>query len=278
MKIDSHQHFWKYDANDYPWIGAEHLVIKRDFFPGNLKPILKASDIVGCIAVQARQTLEETNWLIELAEQNAFIKGVVGWLPLCDLQIDQTLEQYADRSHLVGVRHIIHDEPDDQFILRADFNEGISRLAPHDLVYDILIFEKHLSATIEFVDRHPNIQFVVDHIAKPKIHPDTFDQNWKTNLIELARRENVSCKLSGMVTEAPDFVWDQQLLTPYLETALEAFGPNRLLFGSDWPVSLLGTDYGKWIDAVNSALNELSLDEQAAIWGKNAQRIYKLAT
>ncbi|MBT3483247.1 MAG: amidohydrolase family protein [Opitutales bacterium] len=278
MKIDSHQHFWKYDANDYPWIGAEHLVIKRDFFPGNLKPILKASDIVGCIAVQARQTLEETNWLIELAEQNAFIKGVVGWLPLCDLQIDQTLEQYADRSHLVGVRHIIHDEPDDQFILRADFNEGISRLAPHDLVYDILIFEKHLSATIEFVDRHPNIQFVVDHIAKPKIHPDTFDQNWKTNLIELARRENVSCKLSGMVTEAPDFVWDQQLLTPYFETALEAFGPNRLLFGSDWPVSLLGTDYGKWIDAVNSALNELSLDEQAAIWGKNAQRIYKLAT
>jgi L-fuconolactonase len=278
VKIDSHQHFWKYDANDYPWIGAEHLVIKRDFFPGNLKPILKASDIVGCIAVQARQTLEETNWLIELAEQNAFIKGVVGWLPLCDLQIDQTLEQYADRSHLVGVRHIIHDEPDDQFILRADFNEGISRLAPHDLVYDILIFEKHLSATIEFVDRHPNIQFVVDHIAKPKIHPDTFDQNWKTNLIELARRENVSCKLSGMVTEAPDFVWDQQLLTPYFETALEAFGPNRLLFGSDWPVSLLGTDYGKWIDAVNSALNELSLDEQAAIWGKNAQRIYKLAT
>ena len=278
MKIDSHQHFWKYDANDYPWIGAEHLVIKRDFFPGNLKPILKASDIVGCIAVQARQTLEETNWLIELAEQNAFIKGVVGWLPLCDLQIDQTLEQYADRSHLVGVRHIIHDEPDDQFILRADFNEGISRLAPHDLVYDILIFEKHLSATIEFVDRHPNIQFVVDHIAKPKIHPDTFDQNWKTNLIELALRENVSCKLSGMVTEAPDFVWDQQLLTPYFETALEAFGPNRLLFGSDWPVSLLGTDYGKWIDAVNSALNELSLDEQAAIWGKNAQRIYKLAT
>ena len=278
MKIDSHQHFWKYDANDYPWIGAEHLVIKRDFFPGNLKPILKASDIVGCIAVQARQTLEETNWLIELAEQNAFIKGVVGWLPLCDLQIDQTLEQYADRSHLVGVRHIIHDEPDDQFILRADFNEGISRLAPHDLVYDILIFEKHLSATIEFVDRHPNIQFVVDHIAKPKIHPDTFDQNWKTNLIELARRENVSCKLSGMVTEAPDFVWDQQLLTPYLETALEAFGPNRLLVGSDWPVSLLGTDYGKWIDTVNSALNELSLDEQAAIWGKNAQRIYKLAT
>ncbi|MDG2255732.1 MAG: amidohydrolase family protein [Opitutaceae bacterium] len=278
MKIDSHQHFWKYDANDYPWIGAEHLVIKRDFFPGDLKPILKASNIVGCIAVQARQTLKETNWLIELAEQNAFIKGVVGWLPLCDLQIDQTLEQYADRSHLVGVRHIIHDEPDDQFILRADFNEGISRLAPHDLVYDILIFEKHLSATIEFVDRHPNIQFVVDHIAKPKIHPDTFDQNWKTNLIELARRENVSCKLSGMVTEAPDFVWDQQLLTPYFETALEAFGPNRLLFGSDWPVSLLGTDYGKWIDAVNSALNELSLDEQAAIWGKNAQRIYKLAT
>lgn len=278
MKIDSHQHFWKYNANDYPWIGTEHLVLKRDFFPGNLEPILKASDIFGCIAVQARQTLEETNWLIELAEQNAFIKGVVGWLPLCELQIDQTLEQYADRSHLVGVRHIIHDEPDDQFILRADFNEGISRLAPNDLVYDILIFEKHLSATIEFVDRHPNIQFVVDHIAKPKIHPDTFDQNWKTNLIELALRENVSCKLSGMVTEAPDFVWDQQLLTPYFETALEAFGPNRLLFGSDWPVSLLGTDYGKWIDAVNSALNELSLDEQAAIWGKNAQRIYKLAT
>ena len=123
MKIDSHQHFWKYDANDYPWIGAEHLVIKRDFFPGDLKPILKASNIVGCIAVQARQTLKETNWLIELAEQNAFIKGVVGWLPLCDLQIDQTLEQYADRSHLVGVRHIIHDEPDDELDVRVAINE-----------------------------------------------------------------------------------------------------------------------------------------------------------
>jgi L-fuconolactonase len=280
MKIDSHQHFWRYDATDYPWIGPEHLAIKRDFFPADLEPLLQNAGIDGCITVQARQTLEETNWLLELAAKNTFIKGVVGWLPLCDPQINQTLERYAKQSNLVGVRHIIHDEPDDQFILRADFNEGITQLAARDLVYDILIFEKHLPQTIEFVDRHPNLNFVVDHIAKPKIRAGTFDQEWQTNLTKLARRENVSCKLSGMVTEVHGPVWDRQLLAPYFETAIEAFGPDRLLFGSDWPVCLLKTDYPTWVDTIAAtlnALNALSKDEQAAIWGKNAQRIYKLA-
>ena len=277
MKIDSHQHFWKYDPIDYPWIGPEHLPIKRDFFPSDLELILQNTGIEGCIAVQARQTPEETNWLLELAAKNTFIKGVVGWLPLCDPQINQTLERYANQPNLVGLRHIVHDEPDDQFILRADFNEGISQLASQNLVYDILIFEKHLPQTIEFVDRHPNLQFVVDHIAKPKIRPETFDEEWQTNLTKLARRENVSCKLSGMTTEVHSPVWDWQLLAPYFETAIEAFGPDRLLFGSDWPVCLLKTDYPTWIDIVAATLTQLSKDEQAAIWGQNAQRIYKLA-
>lgn len=277
MKIDSHQHFWRYDATDYPWIGPKHLAIKRDFFPADLEPLLQNAGIDGCIAVQARQTLEETNWLLELAAKNTFIKGVVGWLPLSDPQINQTLERYANQPNLVGIRHIIHDEPDDQFILRADFNEGISQLTSRDLVYDILIFEKHLPQTIEFVDRHPNLNFVVDHIAKPKIRREIFDKEWQTNLTELARRANVSCKLSGMVTEVDGPVWDRQLLAPYFETALEVFGSDRLLFGSDWPVCLLKTDYPTWIDTVATALNALSKDEQAAIWGKNAQRIYKLA-
>lgn len=239
--------------------------------------MLQAQAIDGSIAVQARQSLEETDWLLGIADQYDFIKGVVGWLPLCEPRIESLLESYAAQAKLVGLRHVIHDEADDQFILRDDFNEGISRLASHDLVYDILIFEKHLPQTITFLDRHPNLRFVVDHIAKPKIRAGNFDQEWRTNLIELARRENVTCKLSGMVTEVDGPAWDSASLAPYLDTALEAFGPNRLLFGSDWPVCLLRTDYANWVDTVKAALAELSEQEQSAIWGGNARRIYKLA-
>ncbi len=277
MNIDSHQHFWRYNETDFPWITDALAKIKRDFLPADLAPLHQASGIDGSIAVQARQSLEETSWLLELADENESIRGVVGWLPFCDSQIDSALERFASRPKLVGARHIIHDEPDDAFILRDDFNAGIRKLAAHDLVYDILIFEKHLPATIEFVDRHPDIPFVVDHIAKPKIRPGNFDQAWRTNILELARRQNVACKVSGMATEVEGPAWDYELLRPYFETVLEAFGHDRLLFGSDWPVCLLKTDYARWVKTVQTFLQPLSLDVQAAIFGNNASRIYNLS-
>jgi len=277
MRIDSHQHFWKYDPIEYGWIGPDQSVLKRHYLPDDLEPLLASQRIDGCVAVQARQNLEETDWLLELADQSDLVKGVVGWLPIQDSDFERVLEAYRDRSRLVGLRHVIQAEPDDAFILRPDFNEGISRLENTGLVYDILIFEKHLPPAIEFVDRHPNQQFVLDHIAKPVIRSERFDKKWRQNLIELGRRENVACKLSGMVTEVRDDDWDEALLAPYFDTALEAFGPERLMFGSDWPVCLLRSDYPKWVRCVERVTDSLSKDEQAAIWGGNAQRLYKLA-
>ena len=274
MRIDSHQHFWKYDPIEYAWIGPDHSVLKRHYLPDDLEPLLDSKRIDGCIAVQARQTVAETDWLLELASENDIVRGVVGWLPIQAPDFERILESYRDREGLVGLRHVIQGEPDDAFILRSDFNDGIKLLEDTGLIYDILIFERHLPATIEFVDRHPNQQFVLDHIAKPVIKSDRFDENWRLNIIELARRENVACKLSGMVTEVRDNDWNDALLAPYFETALNAFGPERLLFGSDWPVCLLRSEYSQWVECLERALSAFSADEQAAIWGRNAQRLY----
>lgn len=276
MKIDSHQHFWNYSREAYPWMTETHEAIKRDFLPSDLEPILKRNQIDGCIAVQAQQTLDETEWLLKLAEENSFVKGVVGWFPFRDADLARVLDRFASNQALVGARHVVHDEPDDDFILGKEFNRGIGELANYDLVYDILIFEKHLPQSIEFVDRHPHQQFVVDHIAKPRIDSRKFDENWRKNIVELAGRDNVACKLSGMATEVLDPVWDHALLEPYFHTALEAFGPERLLFGSDWPVCLLRTGYDRWFKTVRAALGELSASEQSAILGGNAEKIYQL--
>ena len=275
MKIDSHQHFWNYSRESYPWMTEAHEAIKRDFLPNDLEPILKRNQIDGCIAVQAQQTLEETEWLLKLAEENPFVKGVVGWFPFRDANVSNSLDRFATHPALVGARHVVHDEPDDDFILGKEFNRGIGELANYDLVYDILIFEKHLPQSIEFVDRHPHQQFVVDHIAKPRIDSRAFDESWRKNIVELACRDNVACKLSGMATEVRDPEWNANLLEPYFQTALEAFGPERLLFGSDWPVCLLRTDYDRWFNTVKTAIGELSPPEQSAILGGNAERIYQ---
>ena len=275
MKIDSHQHFWNYSRESYPWMTEAHEAIKRDFLPNDLEPILKRNQIDGCIAVQAQQTLEETEWLLKLAEENPFVKGVVGWFPFRDANVSDSLDRFATHQALVGARHVVHDEPDDDFILGKEFNRGIGELANYDLVYDILIFEKHLPQSIEFVDRHPHQQFVVDHIAKPRIDSRAFDESWHKNIVELAGRDNVACKLSGMATEVRDPEWNANLLEPYFQTALEAFGPERLLFGSDWPVCLLRTDYDRWFNTVKTAIGELSPPEQSAILGGNAERIYQ---
>jgi L-fucono-1,5-lactonase len=276
MRVDSHHHLWHYDPVEYAWIAPEQHVLQRDFLPADLVPLLAARGFDAAIAVQARQTIEETRWLLEMAAREPAIKGVVGWLPLTDPDVDETLESFAAQPTLKGVRHIVQGEPDDRYLLRDDFNRGVARLRTHGLTYDILIYGRHLPHAATFVDRHPDQVFVLDHIAKPEIRAATFDREWERGLRELARRPHVACKLSGVVTEVRDPEWTPALIAPYLEIALDAFGPDRLLFGTDWPVCLLRCSHAMWVDSVTSFIASLSADEQRAIMGENAARAYRL--
>jgi L-fuconolactonase len=276
MRIDSHQHFWRFDQAAYPWIQPSMSVLRRDYLPEDLAPLLAASRIDGVVAVQAQQTVEETRWLLSLADEHAFVRGVVGWAPLVEPNVDEVMADLRRHSALKGIRHILHDEPDDRYMLRDDFQRGLARLEPYGLVYDILIFAKHLPATLELVDRFPRQSFVVDHVAKPTIAAAQFDASWAQRLRELAQRPHVTCKLSGMVTEVRDAEWRASTLAPYVETALEAFGAERVLFGTDWPVCLLRCGYRNWTDAVAGFVARLSDSEQRAIMGENAARIYRL--
>jgi L-fuconolactonase len=274
MRIDSHQHFWKYNSEDYPWITDAYAVIKRDFLPEHLSSLLKAANLNGCIAVQAMQQLSETDFLLQLAENSPSIVGVVGWVPFCDVNVEEHIMHYAENSKMVGFRHIIQDEADDQFMLRYDFNNGIRLLSRYALCYDLLIFERHLPQSIAFVDKHPELSIIVDHIGKPRIRKNDFDHSWAKHIRLLAERDHVCCKLSGLVTEVRDAEWDSELLQPYFDTVLDAFGANRVLFGSDWPVCLLRSEYDQWLQVVSSMIAPLTATEQAAIMGENAARIY----
>ena len=231
--------------------------------------------IDGAVAVQAQQTLSETDWLISLAEQCSFIRGVVGWAPIARTDFSEHLDRIQSSGKLTGLRHIIQSEPDDNFILNASFNRGIARLKNGGLAYDILIFEKHLPAATQFVDRHPQQKFVLYHVAKPKIRELVMDP-WRRNITELAERENVYCKISGMLTEADWAAWSQQDLWPYLDVVLEAFGPQRLMAGSDWPVCLLATSYSGWFDVLNAFLGKLAGSERERILGGTAREVYRL--
>lgn len=275
MKIDAHHHLWKYGP-DYGWISNSMSVLKRDFLPRDLKAEIDLAGIGGVVAVQARQTLEETRWLLELASQNEFIKGVVGWAPLAGPNLSAVLAEFAGHPKLKGLRHVIQDEPDERYILGNAFNRGISALEGTGLVYDILIFERHLRHAIAFVDRHPRQVFVLDHIAKPRIREGVLSP-WCENLRELARRPNVYCKLSGVVTEADFASWTEDTLRPYLEAALEVFGPRRLMFGSDWPVCLLAAGYQRWVKVVANATAGLSPGEKDRFWGGTAAEVYQLS-
>ncbi len=275
MIIDSHNHFWNYDPIEYDWIDDSMNVIRRDFLPENLKITIQEAGVDGVISVQARQSVEETDWLIGMAHQNDYIKGIVGWLPLIQDDMEVYLEKYACETILKGIRHVIQGEPDSEFILRNDFNRGISLLRKYSLVYDILIVERQLPNTIRFVDQHPNQVFVLDHIAKPLIGKKELSP-WKESIIELAKRENVNCKISGMVTEADYQKWTPSQLLPYFEVILEAFGPERLLFGSDWPVCLVATSYKNWMELVQKSISQLSGSEQLKIMGGNAIRLYQI--
>ncbi len=274
MKIDAHHHFWHYNTQDYGWISDDMAVLRRDFLPADLKPELDRAGIDRVVSVQARQCVEETEWLLKLAEENDFIAGVVGWLPIASPDFPALLEKFAANPKLRAIRHVVQDEPDDRFILGEAFNRGIDRLLAAHLVYDILIFERHLPYAIEFVKSHsPEQVFVLDHIAKPKIAAGEM-QPWADNLRKLAAFPNVYCKLSGLVTEADIRNWTPDQLRPYVETVLDAFGPERVMFGSDWPVCTCATNYSAWRNLVGEFISRLSENEQAQIMGVTALKAY----
>ncbi|OUU08978.1 MAG: amidohydrolase [Verrucomicrobia bacterium TMED40] len=275
MKIDSHHHFWKYDPVTYSWMNEKMGVLKKDYQPEDLKAEINSSNIDGVISVQADQSMRETDDLLKHANEHSFIQGVVGWFPLAEPELEGLLERYASNPWLKGVRHVVQDEPDDRFILGDAFNAGIRRLKPHNLVYDILIYERQLGASIEFVDRHPGQVFVLDHVAKPRIG-DQVIEPWKTQMFDMAKRENVYCKLSGMATEADWQSWTKEDLWPYMEIALEAFGPARMMLGSDWPVARLAVEYGDWMNLCRESISSLSETERALVEGGVAAQAYDL--
>ena len=273
MTIDAHHHFWKYDPAEYDWISEEMSGLRRDFLPENLEREAALAGVDGVVSVQARQTLEETGWLLDMASASALVWGVVGWVPLAAPDVGRSLEVFSGNPKFKGVRHVVQGEPDEKFLEREDFQAGIRELSRFGLVYDILIFERQLPQAISFVDRHPDQPFVLDHVAKPRIKDREFEP-WNSRIRELAKREHVTCKISGMVTEADWLCWDAGQLRPYFETVLEAFGPGRLMFGSDWPVCLLGTGYGQWLGIVKEFLAGLSESERNMVLGGTAERVY----
>ena len=274
MRLDSHQHFWEYDPAEYPWITDRLARIRRSFLPADLEPELTRAGIDGCIAVQARQTLDENRWLLGLSDRYSFIKGVVGWVDLRADDVERYLEPLAEHPKFVGVRHVAQDEPDDRFLVGKDFLRGISKLKEFDLAYDILIFPKQLPAAIELVNHLPEQRFVLDHIAKPLIQ-DRIMEPWRAQIRELAKARNVMCKISGLVTEARWDSWRAEDFDPYLNIVAEAFGPERLMFGSDWPVCLLAAPYDAVFETVNAWLSRRRLQDQA-IFGENCTRFYNV--
>jgi L-fuconolactonase len=273
--IDAHHHLWRYKPEDYPWMGEGMEVLRRDYLTVELEKVTRSAGVTGTVAVQARQSTEETEWLSGLAEQSDLIRGVVGWAPLASSDAAQELERLASLPKVKGMRHVLHDEPDPFFMLRDDFDRGIGLLKNYGLRYDLLIFESHLPQTIEFVDRHPNQVFIVDHIAKPRIRERALSP-WKQNLAQLAQRPNVYCKVSGMVTEAKWDCWTEEDMAPYFEIVFDAFTPQRTMFGTDWPVLTLVADYVAWIETVRRAIGRFSRAEQDRILSGTAVEAYQL--
>jgi L-fuconolactonase len=276
IRIDAHQHFWKYTKQEFDWIDDAMSMIRRDFLPSDLVPLLQAKAMDATIVVQARQSLEETDWLLSLAETTPWIMGVVGWLPLASPNCAALLDHYSRQPKLRGLRHVLQAE-DDAYFEDANFHQGLGLLRSYGLVYDLLIVERQMKPALRFVDRHPDQIIVLDHLAKPRIAVGEL-LPWATHLRELARREHVVCKLSGLVTEADYHQWSVAQLKPFVEVALEVFGPSRLLFGSDWPVCTVAASYQQWCETAEEMLSACTSVEREAIFGLNAQRVYGLST
>ncbi len=278
MRIDAHQHFWHYSPAEYDWIDASMAAIRRDFLPPDLAPLLAAAGLDGSIAVQARQSVRETEWLLAFAAAYPQIKGVVGWVPLAErgTGVGNLLDRYAGEPAFKGVRHVLQGAPD-SYLEHPGFNAALHEVAARNLTYDLLVYARQLPAARHWVDRHPTLRIVVDHIAKPVV-AGAPPREWRAHLRELACREHVCCKFSGVVTEVPGWRWTPELLRPYFEVVLEAFGPQRLMFGSDWPVCLVATDYARWAAFVATCVAPLAASERAAILGETAVRFYHIDT
>ncbi len=274
MRLDAHQHFWKYDAAQYPWIPVGSP-LHADRLPQDLAPELDTAQLDASIAVQARQTLEESRWLLELADASPRIAGVVGWVDLRAPDVAGQLAKFAPHPKFVGVRHVVQDEPDDNFMLQPDFLRGIAALQEFDLAYDILIYPRQLPAAIELVRRFPDQRFVLDHIAKPPVKAGEISP-WREQIRELAQAPNLVCKVSGIVTEADHQSWQPADIRPYFDVVFEAFSPDRLMFGSDWPVCLLAGSYEQVYRLVDEYIGVLSSTQREAILGKTAARFYQV--
>lgn len=275
MIIDAHQHFWKYSPTKHAWIGEEMSVLKRDFLPSDLSNIYERNSVKGCVAVQADGSEEETEFLLQLASENDFIKGVVGWVYLQDKNVEARLHHYQSFKKLKGFRHVVQDEPDPNFMLRDDFRAGLKALEGFDYTYDILIYPHQLDAAIKTVQDFPGIKFVLDHIAKPDIKNSKMD-DWLPKIKTLAQSPNIYCKVSGMVTEAAWKSWRQEDFAPYLEAVTAAFGIERLMFGSDWPVCLLSGNYEEVLGIVKTHMTRYSTADQEQLFYKNALSFYRL--
>lgn len=278
MRIDAHQHFWNYTAHaaDYVWMGEQEGALRRDFLPDDLAPHLRAAGFEGTVAVQARELVRETDFLLEWADLRPWILGVVGWIDLCDPAAERLIERYAAHPKLKGLRLLIHDRPDPDFAVSPAHVRGIGWLARHGLAYDLLLKPPHLAAAIRLADRFPNQRFVVDHLAKPAV-TGGLPSPWREEIRELARRPNVWCKVSGLVTLADWSRWTPAQFTPVLDHAYEAFGPGRLMIGSDWPVCTCAATYERTMQVALDWSARLSSAERSAILGETAAEFYHLS-
>ena len=275
MRIDSHQHFWIYDPNQYPWMTDELSAIRSNHLPEHLQVEFDRLGIDGSVAVQARQSLDESRWLLKMADESCLIKGVVGWVDLRSEHVEDQLAEFAEHPKFVGVRHVVQDEPDENFMLLPEFIRGISKLKSYDLSYDILVFPKQLPAAIELVKQFPDQSFVLDHIAKPLIK-DKEISTWDEHIRELAQFSNLTCKVSGMITEANWTAWKTSDFTPYLDVVFEAFGEDRLMYGSDWPVCKLAGSYRQVYDLTDNYLSQFSPLAKEKFFGGVASEFYGL--
>lgn len=275
MKIDAHQHFWQFDPVRDSWINDEMTVIQRDFLPQDLWPVLQANGIDGCITVQSDQSEPENDFQLQNAAANDFIKGVVGWVDLQANNIEERLAYYSRFDKMKGFRHVLQGEPQRDLMLQPKFMHGISQLAMFNFTYDILIFPDQLPYILQFVQSFPNQKFVIDHIAKPDIKHQTI-ADWKKDIEAIALFDNVSCKISGMVTEANWQQWQPSDFTPYLDVVVNAFGTKRIMYGSDWPVCLVAASYERMLGIVTDYFKNFSETEQADFFGLNAARFYNL--
>ncbi|HTR28189.1 MAG TPA: amidohydrolase family protein [Puia sp.] len=276
LRIDAHQHFWKYDPVKHGWINDEMWVIRRDYSPADLLPLLKSAGMDGCVTVQVNQEEEENAGLLDLAAKNDFIKAVIGWVDLQHPDVEARLEWYRNSPKLKGFRHILQGERDRALMLKPAFKRGIALLNKFGYTYDILIFPDQLGYTREFVAAFPDQPFIIDHIAKPHIKDRLITEEWKEAIRAVARCPNVYCKISGMVTEADWKHWKPEHFKPYLDTVVEAFGTNRVVFGSDWPVCLVAAAYEQVVAIVEDYFAAFSADERSALFGANAARFYHL--